>query len=92
MKISVEIRRVFNDPDNPLMATASVTLDDCFVLRNVRLVQGAERIFVGMPSSRLRTGRWVDTCHPITPEFRKELEAAVIEAYENYEEEAKNEE
>ena len=85
MKMSIEIRKVFNDPDSYLKATATVVFDDCFAVKNIRIIKTPEKIFISMPSYRnRRDGRWRDNCHPINAEYRQEMFEAVMEAYEDY--------
>ena len=43
-----------NDPDKKLRAFATITFDDCFVVRDVKIIEGSKGLFVAMPSRRLR--------------------------------------
>lgn len=74
-----------------LKATASVTYDNCFVVHDVKVIEGTEGIFVAMPSRRLPSGAYKDIAHPITTEARAELEEKVCRAYEAAKEDARNE-
>lgn len=65
-----------------LKAFASVTFDDCFVVRNMKLVAGAKGVFLCMPSRKMQDGSHKDIVHPITQEFRQYLEEQVLQAYE----------
>ncbi len=65
-----------------LKAFASVTFDNCFVVRNMKVVQGNKGVFLCMPSRKLADGTHKDMVHPITQEFRKYLEDNVLKAYE----------
>ncbi len=71
-----------------LKAFASVTFDDCFVVRNMKVVEGAKGIFLCMPSRKLQDGTHKDMVHPINQDFRQYLEENVLKAYQ--EELAKN--
>jgi len=70
-----------------LKAFASVTFDDSFVVRNMKVVKGNKGIFLCMPSRKLANGTHKDMVHPINQEFRQYLEDNVLKAYE---EELKN--
>ena len=71
---------------------ATVTLDDCFVVRNIRIIEGDEKLFIAMPSKKVPGGH-KDIAHPINRETRKMFEDAIFAAYENAEvEEPTNEE
>ena len=64
-----------------LLAVASITLCDCFVLRAMRLMQGRRR-YLAMPSRQTRTGRVFEVFHPISAEARGALEDLILEGYE----------
>ena len=76
----VQIRKIV--AEGKLKAYATVTFDDCFVLHNVKLIEGEEGIFVAMPSRRTKTGTYKDIAHPITREFRSVLQEKILFAYE----------
>lgn len=71
-----------------LKAFASVTFDDSFVVRNMKIVEGTKGVFLCMPSRKLPDGSHKDMVHPINQEFRKYLEDNILKAYQ--EELAKN--
>lgn len=76
----VQIRKTI--AEGKVKAYATVTFDDCFVLHNVKLIEGEKGIFVAMPSRRTKTGAYKDIAHPITPEFRSALQEKILSAYE----------
>ena len=76
----VRIRKV--ETDNRMKAIASVTLGGCFVIHDLRVIQGDEHLFVAMPSRKTSTGEFKDIAHPINHEARKELEQSIIDAYQ----------
>lgn len=80
----VKIRKVFSE--GPMLAIASVTLEDVFVIHDVKVIFANDRHFIVMPSRKNGDGSYRDIAHPITASFRAELESAVLSAYE----EAKN--
>ena len=73
--------------EDRLKAFASVTFDDSFVVRNMKVVEGTKGVFLCMPSRKLPDGTHKDMVHPINQEFREYLETNVLKAYE---EELKN--
>ena len=64
---------------------ASVVLDDCFVVHDIRVLEGDNGLFIAMPSKPTATGGHRDTAHPINQETRTMFEEAILEAYENAE-------
>ncbi len=74
--------RVIPTGQDTLRATASITLNDCFVIKGLRIIEdGRGRLFVAMPNRRRKDGGWRDIAHPITIGFRKELERVVLDKY-----------
>jgi stage V sporulation protein G len=80
MKVT-EIRVSLRD-DNKLKAFASITLDDCFVIRGLKIIEGAKGVFVAMPSRKRPDGTYQDVAHPINNETRDWMEGLIIKAYE----------
>lgn len=74
--------------EDRLKAFASVTFDDSFVVRNMKVVEGTKGVFLCMPSRKLPDGTHKDMVHPINQDFRKYLEDNVLKAY--HEELARN--
>jgi len=64
-----------------ILAYAVVTFDDCFVVHNVRIINGKKGIFIAMPSRRVGPGEYEDVAHPITQEFRVKMQERVLEEY-----------
>ena len=76
-----EVRVVLKN-ELKLKAFASITLDDCFVIRGLKIICGAQGYFVSMPSRRKRNGTFQDLAHPINNEMRKKIEDSVLDAFE----------
>ena len=65
-------------------AFASVVFDDCFIVNDLRVVEGREsQLFVTMPARKTRNGQMRDIAHPLNTETREEIEALVLEEYES---------
>ena len=75
----VRIRKL---PDEGKMkAIVSVTFDDQIVIHDIKIIQGAESLFIAMPSRKLPNGEFRDIAHPINSDTRKLVEDAVFEKY-----------
>jgi stage V sporulation protein G len=82
MQISeVRIRKV--EGDGKLKAYVTVTFDNCFVVHNVKVIEGKTGLFIAMPSRKTANGEYKDVAHPISPEFRNEIQDKILEAYNN---------
>lgn len=75
--------RVHLRSEDKLKAFATVTFDNCFVVRNMKIVAGARSLILCMPSRKLPDGTYKDIAHPINAEFRKVLEDKVLACYED---------
>ena len=65
-----------------MLAIASLTLDDVFVVHDVKVIFANDRHFIVMPSRKNADGTYRDIAHPITASFRAEVEEAVLRAFE----------
>ena len=78
MKVDVKIGSI--RPEGSVRAFASINLNDCFAIRNVKVVD-SKGLFVAMPSYKAGNGEYKDICFPVTKEFREQLNQAVLDAY-----------
>lgn len=81
----VRLRRV--QTDGRMRAIASITLDNEFVVHDIRVIDGNEGLFVAMPSKRTPDGEFRDIAHPINSGTRNKLQEAVLTAYQQSENE-----
>ena len=80
MKITdVKIRKLFDE--GPMRAIASVTFDGQLAVHDIKVINARDKFFIVMPSRKNPDETFRDIVHPINAEFRKSLEDAVIEAY-----------
>jgi stage V sporulation protein G len=68
---------------NKVKAIASITIDDQFVVHDLRVVEGDRGLFVAMPSRKLPSGNFKDIAHPINSETREMIQSAVLAEYQN---------
>lgn len=68
---------------NKLKAYATVTFDDCFVVHDIRIIEGNGGLFICMPSRKDRNGEFINIAHPIDNNFREKLSEALLNAYNN---------
>jgi len=77
----VRVRKILNE--GRMKAIVSVTLDDMFVIHDVKVVEGNNGLFVAMPSRKMPDGEFRDIAHPINSSAREIIQSAVLRAYEN---------
>ncbi|WP_342507676.1 septation regulator SpoVG [Sporosarcina sp. FSL K6-2383] len=75
----VRLRKV--ETDGRMKAIASITIDDEFVVHDIRVIDGNEGLFVAMPSKRTPDGEFRDVAHPINSNARTKIQDAVLTAY-----------
>ena len=73
--------RVFPVEEDRLKAYATITLDRCFLVRDLKVIQGNKGLFVAMPSKRRKDGTYQDTAHPLNSDTRRMIEEAVLGEY-----------
>lgn len=74
----VKVKRLNRD-DN-LKAFVSITIDDVFVVKEIRVLEGKNGLFVAMPSKKVGE-KYMDISHPITAEWRQRINSAVLSEY-----------
>ena len=81
MKITDVRVRVFQNEESKLKGVASITIDECFVVHDIKVVQGPEGLFISMPSRKTPEGEFKDIAHPINTPTREKISAAILDAY-----------
>ena len=81
MKISDVRIRLVNKEDNKLRAVASMTIDDCFVIHDIKVIDATEGAFIAMPSRKTNDGDYKDIAHPLNTETRELIKKAILTAY-----------
>ena len=74
--------RVYPVDEEKLKAYVTVTLDGCFVVRDLKVIQSATGLFVAMPAKRRKDGTFKDVAHPLNAETRERFERAILAAYD----------
>lgn len=76
----IRIRKI--NTDSRLKAVVSITIDNCFAIHELRVIEGKEGLFVAMPSRQVSDGTFKDIAHPINAETRKLIEDFVVAKYQ----------
>lgn len=76
-----EVRAKRIDGDNRLVGIAAITIDNCFVVHELRIIEGKNGLFVAMPSRKMPNGDYKDVAHPINSETRAIIEKAVLDTF-----------
>jgi stage V sporulation protein G len=73
--------QIFIVNEDKLKAYATITIDDCFVVRDLKVINGLTGLFVAMPAKKRKDGSFKDIAHPLNQETRHDLEERVLAAY-----------
>ncbi len=76
-EVRVAVREV-----GKLKGFVSITIDNCFVVRGLKVIEGTKGLFVAMPSREKRPGEFQDIAHPINNETRETIEKIILAEYE----------
>jgi stage V sporulation protein G len=74
--------RVFPVDEDKLKAYASIVLDRCFIINDLKVIQGKRGLFISMPSRRRKRGGYRDVAHPLNNETRQLVEERVLAEYQ----------
>ncbi len=80
----VRIRKI-DQSEGKLRGVASITIDDAFVVHDIKVIQGDRGLFIAMPSRKTSEGDYRDIAHPITSPARDKIQQAILDAYEKAE-------
>jgi stage V sporulation protein G len=74
--------KVFPVQEEKLKAYVSIVFDACFLVSDLKIIQGPAGLFLSMPSKRKKNGEFKDVAHPLNRETREMLEKRIFEEYE----------
>lgn len=75
----IRVKRILTD--GKMKAVASVTFDNAFVVHDIKIIEGQDKLFTAMPSRRTPEGVFKDIAHPINSDTRAELERLILDEY-----------
>ncbi|HIT86108.1 MAG TPA: septation regulator SpoVG [Candidatus Ornithomonoglobus intestinigallinarum] len=76
----IRIKKV--STDSKMKAVVSVTFDNSFVVHDIKIIEGQDKLFTAMPSRKTPEGEYKDIAHPINSEMRTELQKQILTQYE----------
>jgi len=73
--------KIYPANEGKLKGYATIVIDGCFIVRDLKIIKGEKGLFVSMPSRRKKDGTFKDIAHPLNAETRQSLEDQIIEEY-----------
>ena len=67
--------------EEKMKAVVSVTFDNCFVVHDIKIIEGTDKLFIAMPSRNTPEGEYKDIAHPINMDMREMLSERILEKY-----------
>ncbi len=74
--------KIFPVNEEKLKAYVSIIIENCFVVRDLKIINGPNGFFVAMPSKKRKDGQFKDIAHPLNKETRTQIEDQIFEAFE----------
>lgn len=75
----IRIRKV--DKDGKMKAVVSITIDDAFVVHDIKIIEGEKGLFIAMPSRKASDGEYRDIAHPINSGTREKIQKMILDKY-----------
>ena len=86
----VRVRKVTKE--GKMRAVVSITIDDVFVVHDIKVIEGEKGLFIAMPSRKASEGEYRDIAHPINSETRDKIQSLILEKYQEVASESEDEE
>ena len=67
--------------EGKMKAVASITIDNVFVIHDIKIIEGDKGLFIAMPSRKTQDGEYRDIAHPINQETRANLQSLILSKY-----------
>ena len=80
----IRIRKM--EKEGKMKAVVSITIENEFVVHDIKIIEGDKGLFIAMPSRKANDGEYRDIAHPITSETRDRLQKLILEKYKEVEE------
>lgn len=75
----IRIRQI--EQEGKMRAVVSVTFDNCFVVHDIKIIEGTDKLFIAMPSRKTPDNEFKDIAHPINMEMREKLQNLILDKY-----------
>lgn len=81
---SVKVKKI-EEKNSRLVGVATAVIDKVFMIEDIKIIKGDEKLFLAMPSQKMPDGSYKDIAHPLNADCRKLFEDAILTEYENME-------
>lgn len=92
MKITAKVYKREYAGTPSVKATANITIEDCFVVKGIIIMEGKNGLFISMPNRKNANGEYKDICFPINAETRQQIVDEIMKEYNNIDDKIKTDE
>lgn len=82
-QLNIKVQRIFPIENKSLKAFADIVINDSILIKNIRLVDGANGLFISMPSEQGKDNNWYEDVRCLTQDVRTQITDEVLSAYKN---------
>lgn len=79
---SVKVKKI-DEKNSRLVGVATAVIDKVFIIEDLKIIKGDDKLFIAMPSQKMPDGSYKDIAHPLNADCRKLFEDAILTEYEN---------
>ena len=79
---SVKVKKI-EEKNSRLVGVATAVIDKVFIIEDIKIIKGDEKLFLAMPSQKMPDGPYKDIAHPLNADCRKLFEDAILTEYDN---------
>ncbi len=79
---SVKVKKI-EEKNSRLVGVATAVIDKVFIIEDIKIIKGDEKLFLAMPSQKMPDGSYKDIAHPLNADCRKLFEDAILTEYDN---------
>lgn len=79
---SVKVKKI-EEKNSCLVGVATAVIDKVFIIEDIKIIKGDEKLFLAMPSQKMPDGSYKDIAHPLNADCRKLFEDAILTEYDN---------
>ena len=78
---SIKVKKFEEDEKSRLLGVATAVIDNEFIITDIKIIRGDNRLFLAMPSEKMPDGTYKDVVHPLNTECRQKFESAILKEY-----------
>jgi stage V sporulation protein G len=83
-KLDIKVQRIYSfESDRPLKAFVDITINDCLLIKGIKLLDGKKGLFISMPQEQARDKKWYESIRCLSEEIKDQIRDIIIKAYKS---------